>query len=55
LDTKNVDPDLTYDENAASVFWGLSFPYKDVPGNDGKKLPNKLDYCIDQLKGWDPR
>ncbi|KAF4627829.1 hypothetical protein G7Y89_g10322 [Cudoniella acicularis] len=46
----------SYDEDAASVFWGLSVPTERVPGG-AAAIPNKLDFyfgdCIDDHRSHD--
>ncbi|KAH8660858.1 hypothetical protein BGZ60DRAFT_414166 [Tricladium varicosporioides] len=44
----------SYDEDAASVFWGLSVPSERVPGGVAA-ISNKLEFCIEQIKTWDKK
>ena len=47
--TKSIDILPTYDENAASVFWGLIVPADKVPGG-ATAIPNKLEFCLNIVK-----
>ncbi|OBT64244.1 hypothetical protein VE03_06891 [Pseudogymnoascus sp. 23342-1-I1] len=44
-----------YDINSASVFWGLTVPAELVPKEGGSAIANKLDFCLDIIKSWDPK
>ncbi len=44
----------SYDESLASLFWGLSVPAAEVPPEGGKALKDKLQFCLDKTKDWDP-
>lgn len=43
-----------YDQDLASLFWGLQVPQDQCP-EDPRKLENKIKFCLDKIKTWDPR
>ena len=54
--TENKDTDgLDYDSDIASIFWSLSVPATMVPEGGARGISSKLDFCIERIKGWDPR
>jgi hypothetical protein len=52
---KDNQPDLGYDANIASIFWSLTVPADRIPQDGAQAIPNKLEFCVDQIKDWDPR
>lgn len=49
------EPDVPdYDQDAASLFWGLQVPRELCP-EDPRKLEDKLGFCVQLIKDWDPR
>jgi 2-polyprenyl-6-methoxyphenol hydroxylase-like FAD-dependent oxidoreductase len=52
---KTKDSTVDYDEDNASVFWGITVPVALVPAEGAKAIPDKLEFCISLLKDWDPR
>ncbi|KAE9378583.1 FAD/NAD(P)-binding domain-containing protein [Stipitochalara longipes BDJ] len=54
-DSDPTNSGLKYDENNASVFWGLTIPAEDVPREGAKAISNKLEFCINIIQDWDPR
>ncbi|KAK4033938.1 hypothetical protein C8A01DRAFT_19195 [Parachaetomium inaequale] len=56
---RTKDPDakqgeVDYDEDLASLFWGLQIP-QDLCPEDPRKLENKIEFCLDKIKTWDPQ
>ncbi|KAF1808150.1 FAD/NAD(P)-binding domain-containing protein [Eremomyces bilateralis CBS 781.70] len=52
---KDGNKNLDYDADIASIFWSLSVPADRVPKNGAQGISNKLDFCVDQIRDWDPR
>lgn len=48
------DAPLDYDASIASIFWSLSVPATQVPNQDASAIRHKLNFCLDQIKHWDP-
>lgn len=46
---------LDYDAEIASIFWSLNIPTEMLPEGGPREIPNKLEYCIDRIRKWDPR
>ncbi|KAI8664256.1 Oxidoreductase [Fusarium keratoplasticum] len=43
---------ITYNEDAASFYWGLNIPTDAIP--DPSNVPDKLQLCLDYIKDWAP-
>ncbi|KAL1900669.1 hypothetical protein Sste5346_002394 [Sporothrix stenoceras] len=53
---KNVDNDdaADFDEEMSSLFWSLMIPVEKCP-DDPLSMEDKVGFCIDMVKNWDPR
>ncbi|KAH8894361.1 FAD/NAD(P)-binding domain-containing protein [Thozetella sp. PMI_491] len=45
---------ISYNEEEASFFWGLSIPAAKIPGGDATKVQDKRQLCLDHIKNWAP-
>jgi hypothetical protein len=44
----------SYDESLASLFWALNVPAAELPPEGGKAVTDRLQFCLDKTKIWDP-
>lgn len=49
------DAGADYDENAASAFFALTIPTAYLPEGGPSAITNKVDFCANVIKDWDPR
>ncbi|KAL0939308.1 FAD dependent oxidoreductase/monooxygenase [Colletotrichum truncatum] len=50
-DTKSV---ISYDESAASYYWGLNVPVEMIPDNKIENVKDRRQFCLDVIKDWAP-
>lgn len=48
---------ITNNDNEAEawIFWAMHVPAALLPEGGGENIPNKLQFCLDQIESWDPR
>ncbi|KAF4626546.1 hypothetical protein G7Y89_g11611 [Cudoniella acicularis] len=50
----DFDSTAKYDEDSASLFWSLAIPAERVPAEGPNAIPDKLAFCVEQIKDWHP-
>lgn len=45
---------LQYDEEAASIYWGLNIPVNDLPFKDASDVQDRRQVVLDHVKDWAP-